>query len=147
MSQAKCLLCGAIGETENMEDNAEIFFNECVIGIGFLSGLWFAIKFDPQAELFKALAEIIKILMPESNLGLFLLIILVLILVSSIFMAYNMGGELGLIAVFWGFLSGGLILITNGYSIFLLLVGWILGAIAVKIPLMTINLGNNISCG
>ena len=113
-------------------DNAEIFFKECVIGIGFLSGLWFAIKFDPHAELFKVLAEIIKILMPESNLGLFLLIIPVIIFVLSIFAAYNMGGELGLIAVFCGFLSGGLILVTNGYSIFLLFVGWVLGAIAIK---------------
>lgn len=115
-----------------MGDNAEIFFKECVIGIGFLSGLWFAIKFDPQAELFNVLAEIIKILMPESNLGLFLLIIPVIIFVLSIFAAYNMGGELGLIAVFCGFLSGGLILVTKGYSIFILFVGWVLGAIAIK---------------
>jgi hypothetical protein len=115
-----------------MSDNAEIFFEEFVVGLGFVSGLWYAIKLDPLAEMFKALAEIIKILMPESKLGLLLLLIPPLILVFSILAAYSMGGEWGLIAVFCGFLAGGLISVTDGFSIFLLFVGMVLGAFAVS---------------
>jgi hypothetical protein len=113
-------------------NKAEIFFKEFVIGLGFFSGLWLAIGFDPEAELFKALADLLKIINPEFKLGIIFFIIPILLTVISIYVAWNMGGQLGLIAVLFGFIAGVLIIVTSGYSFLLLIIGGILAFFAVE---------------
>lgn len=119
-----------------MDEKAEYFVNEFVIGLGFLSGLWIAIGIDPQAEIFKAFATIIKTLNPNSGFGLlfFLLffIIPLIILICLILGTYFMGGIVGLIAVVFGFLGGLLILASTWISTILLLIGMGLGVIAAE---------------
>jgi hypothetical protein len=116
-----------------MDKKAEYFVNEFVIGLGFLSGLWIAVGIDPQAEIFRAFATIIKTLNPNSGFGLLFYIILIIILICSILGTYFMGGKLGSIAVVSGFLGGLLILVSPWISIILLFIGMRLGIIAVRI--------------
>jgi len=115
-----------------MGKKAEYFVNEFVIGLGFLSGLWIAAGSDPQAEIFRAFATIIKTLNPNSGFGLLFFIIPMIILICSILGAYFMGGKLGSIAVLFGFLGGLLILVSPWIWIILLFIGMELGNIAVE---------------
>lgn len=115
-----------------MDKKAEYFVNESLIGLGFLSGLWIAVGIDPQAEIFRAFATIIKTLNPNSGFGLLFYIISIIILICSILGTYFMGGKLGLIAVVSGFLGGLLILVSPWISIILLFIGMRLGIIAVE---------------
>jgi len=77
----------------------EYFIDEFVIGLGFLSGLWIAVGFNPEAELFKALGMIINILNPNFGFNTLFFIVPTLILIASIIGSYLMGGKLGLFAV------------------------------------------------
>ena len=115
-----------------MDKKAEYFVNETVIGLGFSSGLWIAIGIDPQAEIFRAFATIIKTLSPNSGFGLLFFIIPITILICLILGAYFMGGILGLVAVVSGFVGGLLILVSPWIWIILLFIGMELGSIAVE---------------
>lgn len=115
-----------------VDKKAEYFVNEFVIGLGFLSGLWIAVGIDPQAEIFRAFATIIKTLNPNSGFGLLFFIIPIIILVCLILGTYFMGGKLGLVAVVFGFAGGLLILGSPCISIILLFLGMGLGIIAVE---------------
>ena len=75
-----------------MDKKAEYFVNESVIGLGFLSGLWIAVGIDPQAEIFRAFATIIKTLNPNSGFGLLFFIIPIIIFICSSLVTYSMGG-------------------------------------------------------
>lgn len=115
-----------------MDKKAEYFVNESVIGLGFSSGLWIAVGIDPQAEIFRAFATIIKTLNPNSGFGLLFFIMPILILICLILGAYFMGGILGLVAVVSGLVGGLLILVSPWISIILLFLGMGLGIIAVE---------------
>ena len=115
-----------------MDKKAEYFVNEFVIGLGFLSGLWVAVGIDPQAEIFKTFATIIKTLNPNSGFGLLFFILPIIILICLILLTYFMGGKLGLVAVVFGFVGGLLILVSPWISMILLFIGMGLGIIAVE---------------
>ena len=115
-----------------MDKKAEYFVNEFVIGLGFLSGLWIAVGFDPQAEIFKAFDTILKTLNPDSEFEFLFFVIPIIILICLILITYLMGGKLGLIAVTFGFLGGLLILASPWITIILLFLGMGLGIIAVE---------------
>ena len=99
----------------------EVFIQEFVICLGFLSGLWIYAGVDPTAEIVKSLSMIV----PEMS-G-FLWLIVVASTIGSIAGAYFMGGRLGLLAVFLAFLGG---LFAGSWGILLLIVGVILGRYA-----------------
>jgi hypothetical protein len=109
----------------------EYFLDEFVIGLGFLSGLWIAIGVDPEAEIFKAFSTIINTLNPNSGFNILFFVMPILILMGSILGAYFMGGKLGLVAVVCGFIGGLLILISPIISLIILIVGILIGKIAV----------------
>ena len=115
-----------------MDKKAEYFVNESVIGLGFSSGLWIAVGIDPQAEIFRAFATIIKTLNPNSGFGLPFFIIPIIILICLVIGVYFMGGILGLVAVVSGLVGGLLILVSPWISIILLFLGMGLGIIAVE---------------
>ena len=115
-----------------MDKKAEYFVNEFVIGFGFLSGLWLAIGRDPQAEIFKAFATIIKTLNPNSGFGQLFFIIPIIIFVCSSLVTYFIGGKLGCVAVVFGFLGGLLTLVSPWISTILLFIGMGLGIIAAE---------------
>jgi hypothetical protein len=102
----------------------EIFVQEFVIGLGFLSGLWIYAGVDPTAEIVRSLSMIV----PEWSWLLWLLVVAGT--VGSIAAAYRMGGIFGLITVFLAFLGG--ILISSSAGVFLVVIAVILGPIAAK---------------
>lgn len=104
------------------------FIQEFVIGFGFLSGLWINVGINPEAELWKALIEVINSTNPNHGLGFFFWFIPILILVVSLLGAFLMGHIPGLIAVGFGFLGG--IFITSTIGIVFLMIGIILGLIS-----------------
>jgi hypothetical protein len=99
----------------------EVFIQEFVIGLGFLSGLWIYAGVDPTAEIVKALS----IIVPEMSGLLWLLVTVDTII--SIAGAYYAGRWLGLLAVVLAFLGG---LLIGSVGILLLLGGIILGRYA-----------------
>ena len=103
------------------ENIGEVFVQESVIGLGFLSGFWIYAGVDPTAEIVKSLS----IIVPEMSGFLWLLVVVATII--SIAGAYSMGGRLGLLAVFLAFLGG---IFIGSWGILLLVVGMILGPIA-----------------
>jgi len=103
-------------------NTGEIFVQEFVIGLGFLSGLWIYAGVDPTAEIVKSLSAVV----PEWSWLLWLLVVVGTI--GSIVAAYKVGGVFGLITVLLAFLGG--ILISSSVGIFLLIIAVILGPIA-----------------
>ena len=102
-------------------NTGEVFIQEFVIGLGFLSGLWIYAGIDPTAEIVKSLSLIV----PEMSGLLWFLVVASTII--SIWGAYSMGGKLGLLTVFLAFLGG---IFIGSWGILLLVVGMILGPIA-----------------
>jgi hypothetical protein len=102
-------------------NRGEVFVQEFVIGLGFLSGLWIYAGVDPTAEIVKSLSMVV----PEWSGLLWLLVVVGTI--GSIAGAYRMGGKLGLLAVFLAFLGG---ILVASVGILLLVIGMILGPIA-----------------
>jgi hypothetical protein len=105
-------------------NTGEVFVQEFVIGLGFLSGLWIYVGVDPTAEILKSFSALV----PEMS-GFFWLIVF-MGTIGSIAGAYYMGRWLGLLAVLLAFLGG--IFIASSLGIWLLIGGVILGPIAVK---------------
>ena len=101
----------------------EVFIQEFVIGLGFLSGLWIYSGVDPTAEILKSFS----LLVPEMS-G-FFPVIAVVITIGSIAGAYFMGKWLGLLAVLLAFLGG---IFIGSWGIWLLIGGVILGPLAIQ---------------
>jgi hypothetical protein len=102
-------------------NRGEVFVQEFVIGLGFLSGLWIYAGVDPTAEIVKALSTIV----PEMSGLLWLLVGVDTII--SIVGAYYAGRWFGLLAVVLAFMGG---LLIGSVGILLLLGGIILGRYA-----------------
>ena len=111
---------------------AEYFFRVFVIGIGFFNGLWTALRVNPESELFNALCKVIKILSPESFEFFYTLVAMfsLIFLIASIFVAYQLGGKLGLLAIGLGFLSGFIIISMRLVGALLLLISSLLSIFA-----------------
>ena len=114
----------------NNDQNAEIFFKELIIGFGFLNGIWIAVGINPEAEIFKALKEVINTINPDNQFSILFIILPLIVLVGTLILIKAIGGWLGFAAVGCGFIGGLLILISPMISIIFLLVGWGLGIIA-----------------
>lgn len=105
-------------------NTGEVFVQEFVIGLGFLSGLWIHAGVDPTAEIVKSLSAVV----PEWSWLLWLLVVVGTIV--SIVAAYRIGRVFGLITVFLAFIGG--LLIGSSVGIFLLIMAVILGPAAAK---------------
>ena len=116
-----------------MDDIAEYFIKELVVGFGFFNRVWIALGINPETEILKALDTIIRTLDPNSGLGLLLFMIPLLILIISIAVTYHIGGKLGLVAVGCSFIGGLLVLASQLMSGILLLCGIGLGLLAVAV--------------
>jgi hypothetical protein len=112
---------------------AESFVGEFVIGFGFLSGLFFHIGLDPEAEISKVLLELISIVNPSLGVTFSLLFFLagIITIILSIIGAHSVGGNLGLVAVGLAFFGG--IFIESSIGICLLIAGVLLGWFAPSI--------------
>lgn len=110
----------------------EVTLKELITGFGFLEGLWLAVGINPEAEILKALTNIMVNLGVDAGSIFLLQILPVIVLLVTIFTVYKVGGILGMVAVGCAFLGGLLILISPIVTIILLLAGLVLGGIAEK---------------
>ena len=114
-------------EMSNGSSTGEIFVEEFVIGFGFLSGLFVNIGVDPEGLIYETLFNALAKINPDvAWFGILFTILGIIVLIMTIFGAFEMGGVIGLIAVFLAFLGG--VLITTQ-------IGWILLIVAVVIGL------------
>jgi hypothetical protein len=105
-------------------NSGEVFVQECVIGLGFFSGLWIYAGVDPTAEIVKSLSMVV----PEWSWLLWLFVVAGTI--GSILAAYRMGGTFGLVTVLMAFVGG--ILVSSAFGILLLIIAVLLGPVAVN---------------
>ena len=91
-----------------MPTKGDIFVRECVIGFGFLGGLFAHVGVDPEGEILKALLEVVKSFLPSLGPVNFLLLFFftVFFTILSILKAYGLGGVIGLVAVTFGWIGG-----------------------------------------
>jgi len=108
----------------------EITLRELIVGFGFLEGLWLAVGINPENEILKAFTSVL-IELKASGWYIFLLNILPIIAtVGTLFLIYQLGGRLGLVAVGCAFFGGLLMLISPIISIILIIIAIIVGKIA-----------------
>jgi hypothetical protein len=110
------------------------YFKEFIVGVGFVTGLLYAIRIDPIGIMFNASMQTATMINPNADLTSFKLLAIVptLVTIGSLIIAYIMGGVIGLFGVFLGFVSG-LMLIHNSYlSIILLIAGMVAAHFAIR---------------
>ena len=112
--------------------NREVFLHELVVGFGFLGGLWINIGIDPEAELIRALWDVVESISPQlSHLRAPCFIGLALFTsVAAILGAYNFGKWVGIVAVVLAFIGG---LFITSFGIFFFVAALVVGLIAPSI--------------
>lgn len=108
------------------------FYEEFVIGLGFTSGLWLAVGIDPEAIIFDSLLNVVKAYTPYFKFGFIFYLLPIIVTVLSLWCAYLMGGNVGVIGVACAFLGGLLILIYPLVGIVLFIIGGYLGNLGVE---------------
>jgi hypothetical protein len=101
-----------------------------VIGLGFLSGLWTATGIDPQEVIFNVLNTAVEIIYPDPNIRTLFLILPTLLLLLSIFSAYQKGRVPGLVAVIVAYAGGLSILVSVTTALLLLVLAIFIGYLA-----------------
>ena len=112
-------------------DKKDFFAREFIIGLGFISGLWIAIGLNPETLLVQKLEEIIFILNPNFEFGFMFTLIPFIATITSISLAYLLGGNVGLIAIFCSFIGGILFIDFTLVGVLFIVVGMLLGNWAV----------------
>lgn len=107
-------------------DKGEIFVREFVIGIGFVSGLFWRVGVDPEAMLFRAFLDVYLQLSPDVGLSWYFLLAPLFLTAVSWLGAYLIGGILGLLAVFIALVGG--FFYDNIFGWILIIVAVIFGA-------------------
>lgn len=108
------------------------FYEEIVLGFGFLSGIWIAVGIDPEAIVFDSLLNLIKVYAPDFSFGWIFHIIPIIIIICSIIEAKRIGGNTGLIGVSFAFVAGCLILRLPIIGILLIIFAMYIGNSGVK---------------
>ncbi len=101
-----------------------------VIGLGFLSGLWTATGIDPQEVIFNVLNTAVDTIYPDPDIRILFLILPTLLLLLSIFSAYQKGRIPGLVAVIVAYGAGLSVLVSVTTALLLLLVAIVTGYLA-----------------
>lgn len=112
-------------------DEKELFARAFIIGFGVISGFWVAIGLNPETLLIQKLEEIIFIINPNFEFGFMFTLIPFMSTLLSTVLAYFLGGKVGLIAVFCGFIGGLLLIDITLVGIVFIIIGIILGNWAV----------------
>ncbi len=100
---------------------------QLVIGFGFIEGLWIAAGTNPENEIIKSFIKIFQDL-GVSPIYIFIMKVLPIIaLIVTLFLIYEKGGKLGLIAVSLAFLGGILFLNFTIIGLILTAIGVVIG--------------------
>jgi hypothetical protein len=113
-----------------MAKKSSLFIRQFVIGLGFLSGLFTAIGFDPQDEIIKAVGGSVSAIYPDPQVSSLFFILPTVLLLISVITAYLKGGILGLVSVVVAYFSGLSVLTSVTLALVLLVVAAGLGYLA-----------------
>jgi hypothetical protein len=113
-----------------MAKRSRTYLWQFVIGLGFLSGLWTAIGIDPETVILNALGKAADIIYPDPNIHTLFILLPIVLLIISVYGAYQKGRVLGLAAVVVAYLAGLSILVSTVTAIVLLLAALVLGFFA-----------------
>ena len=113
-----------------MAKKSSLFIRQFVIGLGFLSGLFTAIGFDPQDEIIKVIGGSVYTIYPDPQVNYLFLLLPTILLLISVISAYLKGGILGLVSVVVAYLSGISVLKSVSLAFMLLVVAAALGYLA-----------------
>ncbi|NJE47335.1 hypothetical protein E3E35_07970 [Thermococcus sp. GR7] len=106
----------------------EIFVRQFVMGFGFLSGLFARLGGDPESIAMNSIFKAFEPLVPHAGGFMVLFGIMSLIEPASKFLAgYKVGGLLGIIAIFFGFLAGYAIMQGGSLWVVLLIIAATIG--------------------
>ncbi|MFZ0004757.1 MAG: hypothetical protein WCC86_06580 [Methanoregula sp.] len=98
------------------------FIWQFVIGFGFLSGLWTSIGIDPEGLIIAALGSAATKISSDPAIRVFFILLPLVILIISVVGAYRKGRVPGLIAVFFAYGAGLVILLSTLLGLLFLLV-------------------------
>jgi hypothetical protein len=113
-----------------MAKKSRTYLWQFVIGLGFLSGLWTAIGIDPETVILNALGKAADIIYPDPDIRTLFIILPTVLLLISVYGAYQKGRVPGLVAVIVAYLAGLSILVSTFTAIVLLLAALVLGLLA-----------------
>ncbi|HME86786.1 MAG TPA: hypothetical protein VKE88_00025 [Candidatus Nanoarchaeia archaeon] len=107
---------------QSSNEAGKYFVQEFVVGLGLLSGM----GIDPEGTILQAFIPLIKDLSP--GLVFLFSILPYIVTLLSLWGAYEMGRELGILAVSLAFISG--LILPNQFGAWLLAISFILGLFA-----------------
>lgn len=113
-----------------MAKKSSLFIRQFVIGLGFLSGLFTAIGFDPQDEIIKAIGGSVTAIYPDPQVSYLFILLPTVLFVISVITAYLKGGILGLVSVVVAYFSGLSVLASLSLALVLLVIAAALGYLA-----------------
>ena len=119
-----------------MGDKAEFLMDEGLISTAFFGGVWTAIKLNPESVLVHALGQVLAELVGPSTAGSYIAIGELLLLIGFLGVVggvYVIGRKTGLIAFGVMWLAGYLLVQGSGAGVFLLFLGWGIGALAITV--------------
>jgi hypothetical protein len=113
-----------------MAQRSRTYIWQFTIGLGFLSGLWTALGFDPEEVILNLLGTVTGEVLSDPTLRQLFIILPTILLVISIRGAYKRGKILGLISVLIAYIAGLSILVALWTSLTLLLAAVVTGYLA-----------------
>lgn len=113
-----------------MARRSKTYLWQSVIGFGFLSGIWTAIGIDPEEVLLNLLGTAITAAYPDPTLRTLFLVLPTILLLWSVYQAYQKGKVCGLIAVILAYAAGLSILLSLTTTVILLMAALVVGYLA-----------------
>jgi len=110
-----------------LSDRGDNYVQEFIITFGFLEGLWFRLGYSPEGTIVDAIAEVIKTINPDySWVSIVFMVLSVIFFIITLSQAFEIGGGLGIFAIFLAFI-GGILLNQIGFILLAvaILIGWI----------------------
>jgi len=108
------------------------FVKEFVVGFGFLGGIFLSIGIDPEGQMIKNVVYLFFEDDPAflARSAAIFNIFSILLLMVTLFTAYKLGRNIGLLAIFFAFIGGFLIFSYYIVGVVLLAIGLMLGYIS-----------------
>lgn len=113
-----------------MAKKSSLFIRQSVIGLGFLSGIFTAIGFDPQQVIISAIGNAVGSLYPDPEISYLFIVLPTILLIISLVTAYQKGKILGLVSVLVAYCAGILILVSIVSALILLAGAVVIGYLA-----------------
>jgi hypothetical protein len=118
-----------------MEGKAETLIQEILVGTAFFGGFWTAIELDPNVVIVNQLGKVLATLLTHEAANQYVgfgKTIIMIAFLAGVVGSYTIGRKTGF-AAFWVMYAAGALFITvTQLSVLLMVVGFLMGAIAVQ---------------